>query len=38
MEQLSPGHTYVYATNAMDKAAAEIQETVGTLGNLLYEE
>ena len=38
MEQLSPGHTYIYATNAMEKAAAEILETVGTLGNLLYEE
>lgn len=38
MEQLAPGRTYVYATNAMEKAAGEIQEPAGTLGNLLYEE
>ena len=38
MEQLTPGKTYVYATDAMQKAAEEIGETAGTLGNLLYEE
>ena len=38
MERLSPGKTYAYATDAMEKAAAEIHETANTLGNLLYEE
>ena len=38
MEQLTPGKTYAYTTDAMEKAAAEIEEIAGTLGNLLYEE
>jgi hypothetical protein len=35
MEEIEPGHTYVYRTDAASKAASSVSGEIGTLGSLL---
>ena len=35
MEEIEPGHTYVYRADAASKAASSVSGEIGTLGNLL---
>ena len=35
MEDIEPGHTYVYRSDAASKAASNVSGEIGTLGNLL---